>query len=96
MKMLEIKSPAFYPYVYPEDAVDAMEYATYYRIGSWDGYLVKLARSIGNSTIYTLDEELRKIKDIVVVNPFPRDLVRQYHEYIKNRLQKNAIKFDRG
>lgn len=52
-KMLEMRSPAFYPYVFPEDAVDAIDYAAYYRVESWDGYLVKLAKSIGNSIIHT-------------------------------------------
>jgi predicted nucleic acid-binding protein len=58
-------------------------------VESWDGYIVKLARSIGNSIVYTLDEELRKIKDIIVVNPFPQDLVKQYHQYIKRKLHRN-------
>jgi len=88
VEMLETKSPAFYPYVFLEDAIDAIEYATYYRVESWDGYLVKLAKSIGDNILYTLDEELRKVKDIVVVNPFPQDLVKEYYEYIKSRLQR--------
>ena len=90
VKMLETRSSAFYPYVLPEDATDAIDYAAYYRVESWDGYIVKLARSIGNSIVYTLDEELRKIKDIIVVNPFPQDLVEQYHQYIKRKLTETS------
>lgn len=88
VKMLETRSQAFYPYINLEEAIDAIDYATYYRIESWDGYLVKLAKSIGNNIIYTLDKEFEKVKDIVVINPFPQDLVKQYHEYIKNMLRR--------
>jgi len=85
--MLETASPAFYPYVPPEYALDAIEYAAYYRLESWDGYLVKLAKSVGNSIIYTLDEELKKVEGVVVVNPFPQELVRQYHEHLRSKLR---------
>jgi predicted nucleic acid-binding protein len=85
-EMLETGSPAFYPYVRPDDALDALEYAAYYRVESWDGYLVKLAKSIGNSIVYTLDEELRRVEGLIVVNPFPKELVEQYHEYMKSKL----------
>jgi predicted nucleic acid-binding protein len=72
VRMLETRSRAFYPYVGVEEAVDALDYATYYKIESWDGYLVKLAKTIGNNIIYTLNKELENVKDIVIVNPFPR------------------------
>ena len=88
VEMLETKSPAFYPYVFPEDAADALNYATYYRVESWDGYLVKLAKSIGNNIIYTLDESLRRIRDIIVVNPFPQELVEEYHKFIQRKLAR--------
>lgn len=86
VKMLETRSRAFYPHVGVEEAIDAIDYAAYYGIESWDGYLVKLAKAIGNRIIYTLDRELEKVKGIVVVNPFPQDLVKQYHEYIRDLL----------
>lgn len=88
--MLETGSPAFYPYVHPEDALDALEYAAYYRVESWDGYLVRLARSIGNNIVYTLDEGLRRVEGLVVVNPFPRELVEQYHQYMRSRLSRRT------
>ncbi|MEM1610658.1 MAG: PIN domain-containing protein [Sulfolobales archaeon] len=88
VKMLETRSQAFYPYIDLEDAIDAVDYATYYRIESWDGYLVKLAKSIGNNIIYTLDKDFEKVEDIVVINPFPQDLIKQYHEHIKNMLRR--------
>jgi hypothetical protein len=32
-----------------------------------------------------LDKELKKIKDILATNPFPKDIVEEYYEYIKSR-----------
>jgi predicted nucleic acid-binding protein len=81
--MLRTKSPALYPHVSPELAIDSLDYATVYNIESWDGYLIALARSLGTKMIYSMDEELTKVKEIVVVNPFPEDKLREYHEWIK-------------
>jgi hypothetical protein len=38
--------------------------------------------------VYTLDEELSKVKDVVVINPFLQDLVEKYHEYIEGKLRR--------
>lgn len=78
--------------MYPEEAKDALDLAAYYRVESWDGYLVKLAKSIGNGIVYTLDEQLRSVRDITVVNPFPEDLVKQYHVYIERKLREGKSK----
>jgi predicted nucleic acid-binding protein len=83
--MLETRSSAFYPYISLEDAIDAIDYATYYKVESWDGYIIRLAKNIGNNIVYTLDEDLKKIKDIIALNPFPKELIEQYHEYIKRK-----------
>jgi len=85
IKMLETMSPAFYPHIFLEDAI---KYARDYKIKSWDEYIIKLAKSIGNNIVYTLDEELSKVKDVVVINPFPQDLVEKYHEYIEGKLRR--------
>jgi hypothetical protein len=66
----------------------AIKYATLFRVKSWDGYIIELARSLGNRIVYTLDRELERIKDIVVVNPFPENLVKEYHEYIEGRIKR--------
>jgi hypothetical protein len=39
--------------------------------------------------VYTLDEELGKVKDVVVINSFPQDLVEKYHEYIESKLRRS-------
>ncbi|MGB9718777.1 MAG: type II toxin-antitoxin system VapC family toxin [Thermoproteota archaeon] len=80
--ILATRSPALYPQVTPELAADALEYATYYNVESWDGYLISLARSLGSSAVYSLDTELAKVKEVVVINPFPEEAVKQYHEFM--------------
>ncbi|MCS7367060.1 MAG: PIN domain-containing protein [archaeon YNP-WB-062] len=85
VKMLETRSSAFYPYISLEDAIDAIDYATYYKVESWDGYIIRLAKNIGNNIVYTLDEDLKKVRDVIVLNPFPKELIEQYHEYIKRK-----------
>jgi len=81
--MLRTKSPALYPHIPPEVAIDSLDYATVYNVESWDGYLIALARSLGTKIVCSMDEELTKVKEILVVNPFPEDEIRQYYEWIK-------------
>ena len=86
--ILRSGSPALYPHITPEIAADGLDYATAYDIESWDGYLISLTRSLGSTIVYSLDKELSKVKEITVVNPFPQDKVKQYHEFIETRLRK--------
>jgi predicted nucleic acid-binding protein len=86
--ILRSGSPALYPHITPEIAADGLDYATAYDIESWDGYLISLTRSLGSTIIYSLDKELSKVKEITVVNPFPQDKVKQYHEFIETRLRE--------
>lgn len=81
--LLRTKSPALYPHVTPELALDALDYAVAYGVESWDGYLVALARGLGVKVVYSLDEELSKIKEVIAVNPFPKGKVREYHDFIE-------------
>ncbi|MGQ9514775.1 MAG: hypothetical protein ACUVTL_06980 [Thermoproteota archaeon] len=60
-------------------AIDALDYAVAYNIGSLDGYLVSLARS---AVIYSLDQELEQIKEMLIFNQFPKDKIRCYHEFL--------------
>jgi len=86
--ILTSKSPALYPYVTTEVALDALDYAMTYNIEPWDGYLISLTRSLGSTIIYTLDTELSKIKEIIAVNPFPQEKVKQYHSFLEKKLHK--------
>jgi len=85
--LLRTKSPALYPYISPELAIDSLDYASAYDIESWDGYLIALSRSLGVKIIYSIDKELAKVKEIIVVNPFPEDKLIEYHEWINVRIK---------
>jgi len=84
--MLATRSPALYPRFHPEDDLEAIENAAFHKIKAWDCYLIKLAKSLGNRIIYTIDESLRSMLDITVINPFPGDLVKGYYAYLKSML----------
>lgn len=85
--ILETNSPALYPLVPPGVAAEALDAAVAYNIESWDGYLVALANTLEARTIYTMDAELEKVKELVVVNPFPRNKVKEYHKYLRSLLE---------
>jgi predicted nucleic acid-binding protein len=84
--ILRSGSPSLYPYVAPEVAADALEYALAYGVESWDGYLVSLTRRLGSTLVYTLDKELARVREITAVNPFPGEAVERYHEYLRDKL----------
>lgn len=85
--MLETNSPALYPQVPSAVAMEALDIATTYNVESWDGYLVALAQSLGARTVYTMDKELEKLKEITTVNPFPKQKLEEYHQYIQTLLK---------
>ncbi len=85
--ILRTGSPALYPHVSPQVAQDALDYASTYGIESWDGYLISLARSLGSTVVFSLDEELQKVREITVVNPFPQKDVELYHEFLKSNMR---------
>jgi len=86
--ILRSGSPALYPHITPQVALDGLDYAVAYDIESWDGYLISLTRSLRATVIYSLDQELTKVKEIIVANPFPQDKVKQYHEFIEAKLRE--------
>jgi len=85
--LLRTRSPALYPQVTVELALDALDYATVYTIESWDGYLISLARSLNALFVFSLDEELNKIREVTVVNPFPKEKVNAYHRFIRRAVR---------
>jgi len=84
--ILRSGSPALYPQIIAQTALDALDYASTYNIESWDGYFVSLARSLGSTVVFSLDAELAKIREVIVVNPLPLDEVERYHEFMKNKM----------
>jgi predicted nucleic acid-binding protein len=85
--ILNSGSSALYPHISPHVASDALDYASTYNVESWDGYLIALARSLGTTVIYSLDKELSKVREAIVVNPFPKNAVERYHSYLNSRVK---------
>lgn len=85
--ILRTGSPSLYPSILPGTALDALDYALAYNVESWDGYLISLTRSLGSTIIYSLDDELSRVKEITVVNPFPSDAVKRYHSFLAHHLK---------
>jgi len=83
--MLESGSAALYPHISTRIAIDALDYACMYNIESWDGYLISLVRGLGATIVYSLNKELSKVKEIVLVNPFPEKAVQEYHTYLNSK-----------
>ena len=82
-KTLSIKSKAIYEDVSRDAAIEAIDYAVIYRVESWDGYLIALAKKFGASIFYTLDNKLEKVEEITVINPIPWSEMEKYHEFIR-------------
>ena len=85
--ILRTGSPALYGHVSPQTAQDALDYASTYLVESWDGYLISLARSLRSTVVFSLDEELRRVREITLVNPFPREDVERYHDFLEEGLR---------
>jgi predicted nucleic acid-binding protein len=82
--MIRTRSPALFGLINEKTVSDALDYASSYSIESWDGVLVALCRSLGSTIIYCLDQDLNKVKEITIVNPFQEEKVQKYHEYINS------------
>lgn len=89
--LLQTRSPALYPRVDIDVAIDSLDVAAIYKVESWDGYIISLAGALGTKTIFTLDRELGKVAGIRVEMPFPKQMIKQYHEYVTS-LVKGGMK----
>jgi predicted nucleic acid-binding protein len=86
--LLRSRSPALYPHVAPETASTALDYATSYAIESWAGYLVSTALGFGARVVYSLDEELKRVREVTVVNPFSTKRTGEYHTILSSRARR--------
>jgi predicted nucleic acid-binding protein len=68
--ILSSGSPALYQSVGADSAREVLDYAASYGIESWDGYLISLTKKLGSSIVYTLDNDMKRVKEVSVVNPF--------------------------
>lgn len=88
-KTLETRSPALYGDISVDSALDALTYALAYRIESWDGYVIHLAKAHGAPVIYSIDKELaKKVKEITVLNPIPTDVFERYNAWMEEKLSR--------
>lgn len=86
-KTLETKSPAFYSDLNVEVAVESLTNAMGYRIESWDGYVVAIAKAHSAPIVYTVDKKMKKrVKDLHVINPIPEDVFREYNEWLEKNI----------
>ena len=53
--------------------------------------LIALARSLGAKIVYSIDEELAKVQEVSVSNPFPSDRLSRYHKFIRKKLEDRKI-----
>ena len=81
---LSVNSPAYYEDLKKEDVIRALDLSSYFRVESWDAYLLALAEKLDVHVIFSIDETLkRRVREkFLVVNPF-RDKMKQYHEFIE-------------
>ncbi|HID91040.1 TPA: PIN domain-containing protein [Candidatus Bathyarchaeota archaeon] len=88
-KTLETRSPTLFTDIPIDLAIDALAYAGGYRVESWDGYIMALARAFNAPIIYSIDKGLsRKVKGINVVNPIPEEEFRAYCTWLRGKLVK--------
>ena len=86
-KTLETRSPALYPDISIDQTIDALTCASGYHVESWDGYIIALAKEVNAPIIYSIDEDLaKKIKEIQVINPIPKEDYNRYNEWLRQRL----------
>ena len=93
LKTLSLESPAFYGNLPKVVAEKALASASELNISSWDGYLIELAKTLGINKIYTIDEELaKKVRDIEIENPIPREVIKEYHQYIQEKCSSMRVR----
>ncbi|RLI28095.1 hypothetical protein DRO58_02875 [Candidatus Bathyarchaeota archaeon] len=85
-RTLETRSPAFHEDISVDSAKDSLTYALSYKVESWDGYIIQLAKNLRAPIIYSVDRELaRKVKEIQVINPIPSSIFARYTSWLSDR-----------
>ena len=52
------------------------------------GYLVAFARSFDTNIIYTLDKGLARVEEILIVNLFSENKIKEYHSWLIDKLKR--------
>ena len=86
LKTPSVESPALYGDLPKDVAEKALASASALGISSWDSYLIELAKEFRINKIYTIDEELtKKVREVEIENPIPRNIMKEYHRYIREK-----------
>lgn len=87
-KTLETKSPAFFADINTELTIEGLTNALGYRIESWDGYIIAIAKAYMAPMIFTIDGGMKnKVKDLQIINPIPEDVFKEYNDWLEKRLK---------
>ncbi|MFP3946724.1 MAG: hypothetical protein ACLFVI_07450, partial [Archaeoglobaceae archaeon] len=85
---LETRSPAFFADINTEIAIEGLTNAIGYRVESWDGYIIAIAKAHLAPMIFTTDSGMKKkVKDLNIINPLPQDVFKEYTEWLDKRLK---------
>ncbi len=81
---LSVSPAALYEHIRQEDVIQALLYASSWRIQSWDGFVLALAARLGTRTVFSIDRELhRRAPDFTVVCPLKEETLQAYHQFLK-------------
>ena len=87
---LRTNSPALFPDISIDLAVDALINANGYRIEVWDGYIFALARAVDAPMIYSIDVAMsRRLREVEVVNPIPEEEYEEYKKWLKENFSRS-------
>jgi predicted nucleic acid-binding protein len=89
---LSLSSPAFVEDISIETVMEAIDVALAHNLESWDGYLVSLARSFKAPIIYSLDENFKKVPDVSLLIPFPKEKIQKYHRWVRKLIREKGLK----
>ncbi len=81
-------SPCFIADIRKEVVIEALELATCYKVESWDGYLISLAKIFGTNVIYSIDKKMGRVEEILVKNPIEENKMKEYHDWLSLKLAK--------
>lgn len=81
-------SPCFISDIRKEVVIEALELATCYKVESWDGYIIALAKIFGTNVIYSIDKKLAKAEEIIVKMPLEEKKLKEYHVWLSSKLEK--------
>ncbi|MHA2244280.1 MAG: hypothetical protein ACXADY_04885 [Candidatus Hodarchaeales archaeon] len=81
-----LSSPCFIADIRKEVVTEALELATCYKVESWDGYLISLAKIFGTNVVYSIDKKMDKVSEIIVRCPVEKEKMEEYHRWLSLKM----------